>query len=79
MQTVCSGQEAVSYCEELASTVALAGSVIDSKSLTDSASGRVFMSQIRDRDLSPSSQHGISYVESSKFFLLFVCNLLKIT
>lgn len=66
VQTICSGQEAVSYCEELASTVALAGSVIDSKSLTDSVSGKVFVSQTRDRDLSPSSQHAAVYVEFNK-------------
>uniref|UniRef100_A0A915PI64 Eukaryotic translation initiation factor 2 subunit 2 n=1 Tax=Setaria digitata TaxID=48799 RepID=A0A915PI64_9BILA len=68
VQTVCSGQEAVSYCEEVASIVALAGSVVDAKSLTDSASGRVFLTQMycRDRDLSPSSQHAIACSDLSK-------------
>ncbi|VDM08049.1 unnamed protein product [Wuchereria bancrofti] len=68
LQTVCSGQEAVSYCEEVASIVALSGSVIDAKSLTDSASGRVFVTQMcsRERDLSPSSQHAIACNDLSK-------------
>uniref|UniRef100_A0A8R1TPQ8 RBR-type E3 ubiquitin transferase n=1 Tax=Onchocerca volvulus TaxID=6282 RepID=A0A8R1TPQ8_ONCVO len=64
LQTVCSGQEAVSYCEEVASIVALSGSVVDAKSLTDSASGRIFSTQIycHERDLSPSSQHAIAWI-----------------
>ncbi|KAL3990973.1 IBR domain family protein [Acanthocheilonema viteae] len=68
LQTVCSGQEAVSYCEEVASIVALSGSVVDAKSLTDSASGRVFVTQMycRERDLSPSSQHAIVCNDLSK-------------
>uniref|UniRef100_A0A0R3S0B5 RBR-type E3 ubiquitin transferase n=1 Tax=Elaeophora elaphi TaxID=1147741 RepID=A0A0R3S0B5_9BILA len=68
LQTVCSGQEAVSYCEEVASIVALSGSVVDAKSLTDSASGCVFVTQMycRERDLSPSSQHAIACNDLSK-------------
>ncbi|VDN05755.1 unnamed protein product [Thelazia callipaeda] len=68
VQTLCSGQEAISYCEEVASIVALAGSVVDAKSLTDSASGRVFVTQMycRERDLSPSSQHAISCDDPTK-------------
>uniref|UniRef100_A0A914XR91 Uncharacterized protein n=1 Tax=Plectus sambesii TaxID=2011161 RepID=A0A914XR91_9BILA len=43
VHTVCSAQEAVSYCEEVASTKACAGSVADAKSIGggDSASMRV--------------------------------------
>ncbi len=41
VHTVCSGQEVVSYCDEVASTKALAGSVADTKSLGDSTSLRV--------------------------------------
>ncbi|TKR80229.1 hypothetical protein L596_014335 [Steinernema carpocapsae] len=46
VHTVCSGGqcEAVSYCEEIASTRALAGSVHDAKSLTDSSCGAKFCS-----------------------------------
>ncbi|VDO30350.1 unnamed protein product [Onchocerca flexuosa] len=83
LQTVCSGQEAVSYCEEVASIVALSGSVVDAKSLTDSASGRIFSTQIycHERDLSPSSQHAIacndlpeSIIQSVMSVLLKVSN-----
>ncbi|CAG9534307.1 unnamed protein product [Cercopithifilaria johnstoni] len=68
LQTVCSGQEVVSYCEEVASIVALSGSVVDAKSLTDSASGRIFVTQMhcRERDLSPSSQNAIVCIDPSK-------------
>ncbi|KAM3727676.1 E3 ubiquitin-protein ligase RNF19A [Dirofilaria immitis] len=68
LQTICSGQEAVSYCEEVASIAALSGSVVDAKSLTDSASARVFSTQIccRERDPSPSSQHAIACHDFSK-------------
>lgn len=73
---MCSGQEASSYCEEVASIVALSGSVVDAKSLTDSASGRVFVTQMhtRERDLSPSSQHAIACSDLSKSgHLLIIC------
>lgn len=70
VRTMCSGQEAVSYCEEIASTVALAGSVIDAKSLTDSASDKMVIAQLccrdrdkerdKERDLSPISSHHIN-------------------
>ncbi|VDM36565.1 unnamed protein product [Toxocara canis] len=68
VHTICSGQEAVSYCEEVASTVALAGSVIDAKSLTDSASGRMVIAQLccKDRDLSPTSHHALTAGELAK-------------
>uniref|UniRef100_A0A915AWJ9 RBR-type E3 ubiquitin transferase n=1 Tax=Parascaris univalens TaxID=6257 RepID=A0A915AWJ9_PARUN len=68
VHTMCSGQEAVSYCDEAASTVALAGSVIDAKSLTDSASGRVVVAQLccRDRDLSPTSHHTVAVGELAR-------------
>ncbi|VDK89197.1 unnamed protein product [Litomosoides sigmodontis] len=68
LQTICSAQEAGSYCEEVASIVALSGSVVDAKSLTDSASGRVFVTQMhcRERDISPSSQHAIACSDLSK-------------
>ena len=40
VHTVYSGHEVISYCEEVASTKALAGSVHDSKSLCESTTGR---------------------------------------
>lgn len=40
VHTMYSGHEAISYCEEVASTKALAGSVHDSKSLCESTTGR---------------------------------------
>lgn len=88
---MCSGQEAVSYCDEAASTVALAGSVIDAKSLTDSASGRVVVAQLccRDRDLSPTSHQAVAVGELARNgmnivlnsflkFLISVCTFLEI-
>ena len=51
----------------MASTAALAGSVVDSKSLTDSASGRAATVQMfsRERDLSPGV-HPIRVVDLTK-------------
>jgi len=58
VHTVCSAAEAASYCEEVASTKALAGSVLDSKSLFDSASLRTDSRVVHTRDLSPAIVEG---------------------
>lgn len=53
----------------MASTAALAGSVVDAKSLTDTASARITVvpSLNRERDLSPTAQQGRNAVSHGLF------------